>query len=480
MKIIKIGREASNNFVVADDTVSRHHAELTVMDNGECQIKDLNSANGTFVNRKKLLPLQSAPVKFGDIVVLGRYQLDIQKAISEGSAVRRNDVAAPADAVISQKIGRSGSCDIRLEMDDVSSFHALLYRDKKGNVVVVDNHSTNGTFVNGKRVTEKVLEKGDKLTVGSHDVDWKQLRPKKKALFAGIAAAAAVLVAVGLFVFRDNIFPWGAKKIFERYQNSVVMVFASYSYTVTYNGEPISEYLGMKAFDQVYLNDGVVNMGETSCTGTGFYISKDGLIMTNRHVISPSADEETLVKNQIREILLNMKQPELAGGFEVKLKMGELCVAKNGVHLSTLNDCMDCTKYKVSKDENIDLAVIQLNTKQTPVDAKVVEIAKCVDTRKLKPGVELYSIGFPASVTIGQTDIGLEASNLQGAVTQERGEYIYGNSLAILAGASGSPVFNKYGKLAGVVVSGFGIAAQTYNHAINTDAIKEFKTVNIK
>ena len=86
---------------------------------------------------------------------------------------------------------------------------------------------------------------------------------------------------------------------------------------------------------------------------------------------------------------------------------------------------------------------------------------------------------------VGLTDLGVEANNQNGTITQERDEYVYGNNINILPGASGSPVFDKHGRLCGVVVSGFLMISQGYNHAILPDVIDDFvghnlKTINLK
>ncbi|GAB4338773.1 MAG: hypothetical protein Kow00117_20050 [Phototrophicales bacterium] len=51
--------------------VSRRHAEITLED-GKCYLKDLNSANGTWLNQTKLTPNQSYPLNNGDQIRLGR------------------------------------------------------------------------------------------------------------------------------------------------------------------------------------------------------------------------------------------------------------------------------------------------------------------------------------------------------------------------------------------------------------------------
>lgn len=61
-------------------------------------------------------------------------------------------------------IGRVHTSDIRLEGTRVSSVHAMLYTTDK-DCYLFDTHSTNGTFVNGKRVVRHKLKHGDTFEV---------------------------------------------------------------------------------------------------------------------------------------------------------------------------------------------------------------------------------------------------------------------------------------------------------------------------
>jgi pSer/pThr/pTyr-binding forkhead associated (FHA) protein len=65
-----------------------------------------------------------------------------------------------------KEIGRTSECDIALPEDSkVSRLHARL--EWNGETwVLVDAGSTNGTFVNGQKVTEWVLKVGDVLEIG--------------------------------------------------------------------------------------------------------------------------------------------------------------------------------------------------------------------------------------------------------------------------------------------------------------------------
>jgi pSer/pThr/pTyr-binding forkhead associated (FHA) protein len=62
-----IGRSSTCELVLADDTVSRRHAELRIQD-GCWLLRDLGSSNGTWVNGRRVL---EAEVRPGDLLHLG-------------------------------------------------------------------------------------------------------------------------------------------------------------------------------------------------------------------------------------------------------------------------------------------------------------------------------------------------------------------------------------------------------------------------
>ena len=62
-------------------------------------------------------------------------------------------------------IGRANSCDIPLTDSSVSSEHARLSEDAEG-WRVANLLSTNGTFINGKRISNERINHGDRLRLG--------------------------------------------------------------------------------------------------------------------------------------------------------------------------------------------------------------------------------------------------------------------------------------------------------------------------
>lgn len=64
------------------------------------------------------------------------------------------------------QIGRAGACQIKLPDTYVSSFHARIFR-RDGGWFVEDLGSTNGTYLNQRRVTAPAeLRAGDRLRIG--------------------------------------------------------------------------------------------------------------------------------------------------------------------------------------------------------------------------------------------------------------------------------------------------------------------------
>ena len=66
-------------------------------------------------------------------------------------------------------VGRSELSDILINNQYVSKHHALLVRDRNA-LLLVDLKSTNGTFVNSRRVRSTVLRHDDIISLGNHAI----------------------------------------------------------------------------------------------------------------------------------------------------------------------------------------------------------------------------------------------------------------------------------------------------------------------
>ena len=65
------------------------------------------------------------------------------------------------------RIGRTADNDIALTGNlDVSRYHAELRRNPDGSFEIIDRGSHNGTFVNGERITRKLVTEQDIISIG--------------------------------------------------------------------------------------------------------------------------------------------------------------------------------------------------------------------------------------------------------------------------------------------------------------------------
>ncbi len=102
-------------------------------------------------------------------------------------------------------VGRSPDCGIRIEEASVSSEHARLVRDNDG-WRVVNLLSTNGTFVNDKKISNAAISDGDHVRFGGAEFVFHD--PERRSKTAGRSSAmrwlpwavAAAAVAVAVFV----------------------------------------------------------------------------------------------------------------------------------------------------------------------------------------------------------------------------------------------------------------------------------------
>ena len=88
-------------------------------------------------------------------------------------------------------VGRQDECQIRIKSSQVSRRHCELF-EKKGMLLVKDLGSSNGTFVNGKKIQgQQVLEPGDELMVGQVTLRVAKVGQTPPAKAAAPAPAAA-------------------------------------------------------------------------------------------------------------------------------------------------------------------------------------------------------------------------------------------------------------------------------------------------
>jgi ABC-type multidrug transport system ATPase subunit/pSer/pThr/pTyr-binding forkhead associated (FHA) protein len=164
---ITIGRSPESDVQIDLPIVSWKHAVIHV-DNYKYILEDLNSRNGTSIdqlsNRIQRAALNpSSEVYFGSYKVAASQLLSSTTKVGIGEAVF-NKIPFPGKSI---EIGRDPACDVPLDFPMVSWRHARLTRAPEG-IVVEDLGSRNGTYVDGARISTKVLVKpGQDIGLGS-------------------------------------------------------------------------------------------------------------------------------------------------------------------------------------------------------------------------------------------------------------------------------------------------------------------------
>jgi putative serine protease PepD len=322
-----IGRAADSGLVLDDPEVSRAHAEILRTADGGLELRDLGSANGTFVDG---VPI-TGPVRLygGERLQIGPFEGRV-----DGLAEPRPEPPRPArtETELDTRtpgelagagspgplrlavtagvgagrllelgegrfvIGRDASCDLTVDDPKVSGEHAEIIRSGSS-FVLRDLGSTNGTYVNGSRVREPVaLEGGDQLRVGNT-----QLQavpggaPFPAAAGTGRAASQSAILRVQTNLQRQQ------RLVLILAGVAVAIAAAAVLAVVTgvFGGDDGS---GQLSADEVRdLQRAVVQVdmigedGRSIGFGSGTIIDPKGRILTNAHVGKPDAPGLALI-----------------------------------------------------------------------------------------------------------------------------------------------------------------------------------------
>ncbi|MCB1837049.1 MAG: FHA domain-containing protein [Alcanivoracaceae bacterium] len=193
-----IGRDKSSDIVIDEEGVSGFHAELRVEDDDRVFLTDAGSINGTYVNGKQIKartqlrandvirihsvelllvdPKEQLKAPVEDAATSLTPALQGLSVASSGAGVggvptgwvlraKTGSLAGQAFAIPASGraiLGRSQNCDIIIPGTHVSRQHAELYF-QSGKLHVKDLGSSNGTFVNRKKIDDSVVNPGDEV-----------------------------------------------------------------------------------------------------------------------------------------------------------------------------------------------------------------------------------------------------------------------------------------------------------------------------
>lgn len=99
-------------------------------------------------------------------------------------------VTLSTEAEANVNIGRYPDNDIVLERRQASRHHAWI-EQREGNFVLIDNHSLNGTTVNGKKIDAQVIKEGDEITFADYTASIVETPAVSSGTHSGSDAVAA-------------------------------------------------------------------------------------------------------------------------------------------------------------------------------------------------------------------------------------------------------------------------------------------------
>ena len=176
---LSLGRSDEADYQLPTKLASRIHAQVFPRERG-WWVEDLGSSNGTVVNGNKIgKPMPLVP---GDIITLGDVELKFEGAAPAPAGPPDHLVArilytpekgkAPVETLIRDRvtIGRKPENTLVIDNKVVSGNHLEII-NKQGAYLMRDLGSSNGTFLNGERLSvARQLQDGDKITLGSTTV----------------------------------------------------------------------------------------------------------------------------------------------------------------------------------------------------------------------------------------------------------------------------------------------------------------------
>ena len=165
--VIRIGRAPESDVVLDYPMVSWNHARLSRDAGGRLVLEDLGSTNGTSLTRASNR-ISRAEVQPDDHVFFGSLKLQVSRLLDSKKLVlgdaNQEQIHFTGGEMI---LGRDPACSYPLPFPQISWRHVRLTRSDRG-VEVEDLGSRNGTFVDGIRISGRVLLKpGGEIALGS-------------------------------------------------------------------------------------------------------------------------------------------------------------------------------------------------------------------------------------------------------------------------------------------------------------------------
>lgn len=185
-------------------------------------------------------------------------------------------------------------------------------------------------------------------------------------------------------------------------------------------------------------------------SGSGFFITSDGYIITNHHVV-----ENTTVENFKRSFFFTLytdieRKNKVLSGFELNTLYNALkqLIDKSVFSYRVQVGNKDFYEAKlITSDKDIDLALLKINSKQ------IFSPAPIGDSETLKVGSEVIAIGYPLPSSLLDVVKDFSSTMTKGYVSSIRNDnWGIQHTSSINFGNSGGPLFNMMGEVIGINV----------------------------
>lgn len=426
------------------------------------------------------------------------------------SGARAGQIQRFEQAVI--VVGRHQETDLRFDPKadlDVSGKHAEI-RGTEGKYDLIDKGSTNGTYLNSKKITGTVpLKDGDTITFGAKGPQaevriWKDGEAPPMSVSGGRNTEARIALAV--------------KK-----QTKSMQIFMAAALVLVVFGVSGAFYFGRKASEakindlqlQIRANDSisrtVSQMGDTAFSGA---LQRKVAELESKLAGAKTPEERTSIQSEIEEhqqqlrrmvsmplptiharnspavvILISQIEGKNAAGtgfaitkdglivtnrHNVEAVTGGARASRIAVKFTNTRAWMPATIVKVSDDPDVDLALIKISP---DYEGPFPVVEGFSNGGEATEGTSVTTIGYPLGYDTPMEGAGndFEAKSTlnPGTVSKKTSSVLQIDSFAA-HGSSGSPVFSTRGLVVGVVYGGQADAGGKIVYAVPAEKLIAF------
>lgn len=487
MKLTVIGRNPDQvEIVISNEYISNYHAEIIQLDNGDIFITD-KSTNGTYLNGIRLPKDKEIQIKYGDDIYFTELKIPL-----DWSKIKQ--IKRPKGVI--RGIGSHHSNDIVVNRPEVSRFHATVLKTNNGKWYICD-HSLNGTTINGKNIPKNryvQLKQSDRINCAGFQIK-NPITTRKKAWSYAVIAAAVIFIAIPVLIFIPLHKPSSSSDelLLSMYGNSVTLMACKYHFeascgTLAIDDLPDPEswntqkdIFSSTMYDKfVIAQDNIMRFdGKNSMisTGTGFFTGNDGTVITSRDIARPwemplATDKTADDISTMLQVAENHFKAKLIKLYEMGYDEALPYISQLKVHgvydgmeirssgmQDTENDAIECAAIAYSS-ENENLAVFRTINSVIPDGMRSVPMDK-ISTTEPEYKARILVIGFGnGTETLSATNINPDTviTNF-GKISRDLDRYAFGVNMSKVS-SCGSPIFDRHGKLIGILCSGSGTALE--------------------